>query len=32
MTSIERDTFYARPIAPQLARDEMAHIRYYGGG
>lgn len=32
MTLIERDTFYARPIAPQLARDEMAHIRYYGGG
>jgi hypothetical protein len=31
-TSIERDTFYARPIAPQLARVEMAHIRYYGGG
>src|SRR5271170_8044983 len=31
-TSIERDTFYARPIPPQLARTEMAHIRYYGGG
>ena len=31
-TSIERDTFYARPVAPQLARVEMAHIPYYGGG
>lgn len=31
-TSIERDTFYARPIAPQLARAEMAHLPYLGGG
>jgi Protein of unknown function (DUF2846) len=31
-TSIQRDTFYARPIAPRLARVEMAHIPYYGGG
>ncbi len=31
-TSIQRDTFYARPIPPQLARDEMANIPYYGGG
>jgi hypothetical protein len=30
--SIERDTFYARLIAPQLARAEMVHLRYYGGG
>jgi hypothetical protein len=32
VTSIERDTFYARPIPPRLARAEMAHVRYYGGG
>jgi hypothetical protein len=31
-TSIERDTFYARPIAPPLARAEMAHLPYLGGG
>ncbi len=31
-TSIQRDTFYARPVAPQLAVHEMAHIPYYGGG
>jgi hypothetical protein len=30
--SIERDTFYARLIAPQLARAEMVHLPYYGGG
>jgi hypothetical protein len=30
-TSIERDTFYARLVAPQLARVEMEHIPYYGG-
>jgi hypothetical protein len=31
-SSIERDTFYARPVTPRLARVEMAHIPYYGGG
>lgn len=31
-TSIERDTFYARPIPAQLARAEIAHIPYFGGG
>ena len=30
-TSIQRDTFYARPISPQLAQHEMAYLPYYGG-
>ena len=30
--SFQRDTFYARPIPPQLAQHEMAYIPYYGGG
>ncbi len=29
--SVQRDTFYARPIPPQLAQHEMAYLRYYGG-
>ena len=29
--SVQRDTFYARPIPPQLAQHEMAYIPYYGG-
>ena len=27
-----RDTFYTRPILDQLAREEIAHMPFYGGG
>ena len=30
-SEIERDTFYARQVEPQLALAEMASTTYYGG-